>query len=185
MIVALHRVDARGIDRRALETFLSSNAFPFHVITRPTSAQIAEAIDGDAWGDDDTETFWVEADHEPHAGLVRLQDLRDPTATLDLRLAEHHRGRGLGTAALRAATDHLFHTHPNVHRFEGTTREDNMAMRRTFVRSGWVQEAHYRDGWPIDGAEPVASVGYSILRRDWATGSRTLVPDFTAGPSPR
>jgi RimJ/RimL family protein N-acetyltransferase len=182
MIVALRPVDARGSDRGALETFLSSNTFPFHVIARPSSAQITESIDAGAWGDADTETFWIESPHDPYAGLVRLQDLRDPTAMLDLRVAEHQRGHGLGSAALRAVTDHLFRTRPDAHRFEGTTREDNVAMRRTFHRCGWVQEAHYRDGWPVPDADPVASVGYSVLRRDWATGSRTLVPDFATEP---
>ncbi len=185
MIVALRRVEARGADRRALETFLLSNTFPFHVIARLSARQIAESIDAGAWGDADAESFWIETPHDLHAGLVRLQDLRDPTVMLDLRVAEHDRGHGLGTAALRAVTDHLFRTRPEAHRFEGTTREDNVAMRRTFRRCGWVQEAHYRDGWPVPGADPVASVGYSMLRRDWATGSRTLVPAFVEEPPPQ
>jgi RimJ/RimL family protein N-acetyltransferase len=182
MIVALRRVDARGTDRSALKAFLTSNTFPFHVVPRPTTAQIAENIDAGAWGDDDTQAFWIEAARDPHAGLVRLQDIHDPTVMLDLRLAERRRGHGLGTAALRAATDHLFRTRSNVFRFEGTTREDNAAMRRTFLRCGWVQEAHYRDGWPTQNGEAVASVGYSMIRRDWASGATTPVPAFSPQP---
>ena len=160
-----------------------SNSFPFHAIARPCAAQVAENIDAGAWDDADTETFWIESEHDPFAGVVRLQDIRDPTVMLDLRLAEHHRGHGLGTAALRAVTDYLFRARPDAHRFEGATREDNVAMRRTFDRNGWVQEAHYRDGWPMPDAEPMASVGYSTLRRDWAAGTRTLVPAFTTEPA--
>ena len=74
---------------------------------------------------------------------------------------------------LRAATDLVFGTMPDVHRFEGQTREDNVAMRRTFLRCGWLKEAHYREGWPVDGGEPLASVAYAILRRDWRSGTTT------------
>jgi RimJ/RimL family protein N-acetyltransferase len=62
---------------------------------------------------------------------------------------------------------------PDVNRFEGQTREDNIAMRKTFLRCGWLKEAHYREGWPVDGGAPVASVAYSIIRRDWQTGQTT------------
>jgi RimJ/RimL family protein N-acetyltransferase len=46
-------------------------------------------------------------------------------------------------------------------------------MRKTFLRCGWLKEAHYREGWPVDGGAPVASVAYSIIRRDWQTGQTT------------
>ena len=72
-------------------------------------------------------------------------------------------------------TAHVFTTMPAVNRFEGQTREDNIAMRKTFVRAGFVKEAHYREGWPIENSPPLASVGYSILRRDWQTGRTTPV----------
>jgi RimJ/RimL family protein N-acetyltransferase len=62
-----------------------------------------------------------------------------------------------------------------LRRFEGQTREDNIAMRKVFVRSGWVKEAHYRQAWPVDGSEPKASIAYGILRCDWETGTTTPV----------
>ena len=76
----------------------------------------------------------------------------------------------------------VFAGYPKAYRFEGVTRADNIAMRRTFDRSGFVKEAHYRDGWPIPGSEPMASVGYAILRRDWVSGTTTPVEwsDLTA-----
>lgn len=78
--------------------------------------------------------------------------------------------------ALRAVTDHVFRTMPDVTRFEGQTREDNTAMRRVFLRAGWVQEAYYRESWPVEGGDPLASVAYGVLRRDWETGGVTPVP---------
>jgi len=76
---------------------------------------------------------------------------------------------------LRALTDHVFEKYPTLRRFEGQTREDNIAMGKVFVRSGWVKEAHYRQAWPIKGAEPKASIAYGVLRCDWETGTITPV----------
>jgi len=162
--------------RAALTAFLTSNGFPFHVRSRPTAEQVAEAIRAGSWDSDDTATFWIDDERDGRVGVLRLDDLGDATAMVDLRLAEGARGRGHGCAALRLATDHVFSRYPAVLRFEGQTREDNTAMRRVFERCGWVFEAHYRDGWPVDGGEPVASVAYSVLRRDWARGITTPVP---------
>ncbi len=44
---------------------------------------------------------------------------------------------------------------------------------RPSCAAGWLKEAHYREGWPVDGGAPVASVAYSIIRRDWQTGQTT------------
>ena len=86
------------------------------------------------------------------------------------------RGRGLGLDVLSAATDFVFTSLSAVNRFEGHTREDDIAMRKTFVRTGWVQEAYYRDGWPVEGRRPLASVAYAMLREDWPAGTVTPVP---------
>jgi len=163
-------------DRATLTAFLAANTFPFHVRTRPTAEQVAEAIRAGAWEGDDIETFWIDDERDGRVGVLRLDDLDDATAMVDLRLADATRGRGHGSAALRMVTEHVFAQHPAVIRLEGQTREDNVAMRRVFERCGWVLEAYYRDGWPVDGGEPVASVAYSVLRRDWASGTTTPVP---------
>ena len=49
-------------------------------------------------------------------------------------------------------------------------------MRRAFRRAGWVKEAHYREGWPVAGGQPLASVAYAILRSDVQSGTTTPVP---------
>lgn len=98
------------------------------------------------------------------------------TPMFDLRLGQRHRGRRLGTAALRALTDLVFSTCPRAHRFEGVTRADNLPMRRAFLRVGFVQEAHYRQGWPQQDDTMHDAVGYAVLRQDWETGTTTPVP---------
>ncbi len=175
--ISLTRVDPSDADdRAALTGFLSTNVFPFHVRAQPTVAQVDDAVRAGAWDGDDIETLWVDDDTDGRIGVLRLDDLDDATAMIDLRLAEGARGRGHGSAVLRIAADHVFSQYPAVIRFEGQTREDNVAMRRVFERCGWVLEAHYRDGWPVEGGEPLASVAYSVLRRDWASGTTTPVP---------
>lgn len=175
MPIRLTPLDPTGADREALISFMTSQSFPFHVRTDPTAAQIAAAIDDGAYADEDHASFWIDSDEHGRIGFFRLEDLSDGAPLFDLRLDVAHRGHGLAADVLRAATDHVFTTMPEVNRFEGQTREDNIAMRRVFVRCGWVQEAYYREGWPADDGRLLASVAYSILRRDWRDGTVTPV----------
>lgn len=172
MAISLARLDPNGVDQKALIAFLTSNEFPFHVQMRRSADEVARTIESGAFHDDDNDSYWI--DHPAHGrvGLLQFEDLRDGPM-FDLRLAESMRGRGLGAEALRAATDHIFATMPGARRFEGQTREDNIAMRRTFLRCGFIKEAHYREGWPVTDGAPLASVAYAILRRDWVTGTTT------------
>ncbi|AZN30130.1 N-acetyltransferase [Flaviflexus salsibiostraticola] len=174
MTISLTRIDPAA-ERDALVSFMTANAFPFHVNARPTAEQVEELIAAGAYRDEDNDSYWIE--HETHGriGFFRYEDLTDMAPLFDLRLAESARGLGLAADILRVATDRIFRLMPEVNRFEGQTREDNVPMRRVFERCGWVQEAYYREGWPVDGAEPLASVAYSILRRDWQSGTATPI----------
>jgi len=174
--VSLVRLDPTGVDRADLVAFLTGEEFPFHVRRTITRAEAEAAVDAGAYRDDEHDTFWLQHEDLGRIGTVRLEDLADPVPLFDLRIAGRFRGRGLGVPALRATTAHVFRTMPGVTRFEGQTREDNVAMRRVFVRAGWVKEAHYREAWPVEGAAPVASVAYGVLRRDWESGTSTPVP---------
>jgi RimJ/RimL family protein N-acetyltransferase len=183
MAVTFTPIDPTGSDRDELVAFMTSNTFPFHVRSAPTREQIVQAIDDGAYRDDDNESFWIDHSEHGRLGFFRFEDLSEDTPLFDLRLGEQWRGRGLAGEILAAATERVFTTMPDVNRFEGQTREDNVTMRRVFLRAGWVQEAYYREGWPVEGSRPVASVAYSVLRRDWETGTVTpLVWDLpTAG----
>lgn len=173
------RVD-RPADDAAIVEFISSFEWPFHVRRRPSESAIRKRIADGHFDAPDHAAYWVHVDSEC-VGLVTLEDLQDNAPLFDLRLATNHRGRGLGVPILKALTNEVMQRFPEVQRFEGQTREDNIAMRKTFLRAGWVKEAHYRDGWPVDGSAPVASVAYAVLRRDWESGVTTPVPwdDFT------
>lgn len=176
MSITFTRIDPDGADREALITFMTSHVFPFHMVTRPSRERVEELIADGAFRDDDNDSYWI--DHAAHGrvGFFRFEDLSEHAPLFDLRLAEGVRGQGLAAQVLQAVTERVFTTMPDVTRFEGQTREDNIAMRKTFLSCGWVKEAHYREGWPVEGAQPLASVAYAILRRDWETGSTTPVP---------
>ena len=172
MTIAFARLEPVDRDHDALVDFMTSNHFPFHVRARPTREDVETAIAEGDYRDEDNDSFWVEHSELGRIGFLRLEDLSEDAPLFDLRLDAPYRGRRLGAEVLRAITEHVF-THLDVNRLEGQTREDNIAMRKTFLRCGWLKEAHYREGWPVEGAEPVASVAYAILRRDWETGQTT------------
>lgn len=160
-------------DHDALVEFMLSNEFPFHVNARPSHNDLERKMLDGGFGAPDHASFWIDAESEGRIGLVILADLRDFAPLFDLRLSSAARGKGLGVPILQALTSEVFERWPNVNRFEGQTREDNIAMRKTFLRSGFIKEAHYREGWPVSGSLPLASVAYAILRRDWESGGTT------------
>jgi RimJ/RimL family protein N-acetyltransferase len=148
-------------DLDELVRFLTGEEWPFHSNPRPDPSQIR-------LGDN---TFWI-VEGGVRLGLVRLLDLEDiadgGTPLFDLRVTATARGRGVGEAAVRWLTEHIF-TNYDTNRIEGTTREDNHAMRRVFDKTGYVQEARYREAWPGQDRR-YDSVGYAILRREWVSG---------------
>jgi RimJ/RimL family protein N-acetyltransferase len=174
MEITFRRLDDRGRDRAALIEFLTVHEFPFHATRQPARAAVEAWIGDGHFGDAEHASYWIDADGT-RIGLVVLKDLTDDAPLFDLRLATEHRGKGFGAPVLQALTAQVFTTMPAVNRFEGQTREDNFAMRKTFVRAGFVKEAHYREAWPVENGPPLASVAYSILRRDWQTGRTTPV----------
>lgn len=171
MSISLSRLDPSGADRQSLINFFTSTTFPFHVHSEQwTVAKVEKLIDSGAFRNAENEAFWLRHDTLGVIGYVRLEDLADDTPMFDLRLASEFRGRGLGVGCLRAVTDHVFMT-MDVDRFEGHTRDDNVAMRSTLIRAGWSKEAHYRRAWPVKGQMSRDSVAYAILREEWKSGS--------------
>jgi RimJ/RimL family protein N-acetyltransferase len=163
-------------DGAALVDFLVTNAFPFHVLPRHTRESAQRSVDGGRFHREDSQGYWIDDDDDGgRHGVVVLEDLQDETVMVDLRRAESSRGRRLGAAVLRELATLAFSTLPGARRLEGTTREDNLAMRRTFAVTGFVQEAFYRSSWPAEDGTFVGSVGYALLRDDWRTGTTTPI----------
>ncbi|KPN17722.1 MULTISPECIES: GNAT family N-acetyltransferase [unclassified Arthrobacter] len=159
-------------DEEELVKFLTTNAFPFHRITAPSEELVRRLLLEGRFESDGVRTFWVFGGNH-RLGLVILEDLGEECAYFDLRLVEEHRGEGKGVPVLRALTDEVFRTYPNLRRFAGRMREDNIAMRKTLLRSGFVKEAHLREQWPLENGRRLAEVTYGCLRSDWEAGNVT------------
>lgn len=155
----------RPADAAALADLLTGEDWPFHAGGRPDRETVLARVAAGHWDGAGVQTFWVVEDGA-RVGVVRLFDLDDDTPLFDLRLRAAARGRGLGTAAVRWLTGHLFAELP-TNRIEATTRSDNVAMRRVLERCGYVQEARYREAWPVPGGPPLDALGYAVLRREW------------------
>jgi RimJ/RimL family protein N-acetyltransferase len=167
-------------DEEALIALLTSETWPLRAKTTFTRADVQESIAKGEYGKGNDLTFFIEVGAHD-VGLVRLEDVADEGVdpALDIRILQRWRGRGLGVAAVRYITDEFFKRHPDRWRIEGQTRRDNIAMRRTFVRAGWVKEAVYRQAWPPDaGGTRLDGLGYAVLRGDWE-GSTTTPVDLS------
>jgi RimJ/RimL family protein N-acetyltransferase len=163
-------------DRDALIALITGERWTHRTRPEISEAQVLDELEAGYYAGEDVITLVIELAGEV-VGIARADGLtsghEDPQ--LDFRLREHARGRGMGLAALRAITDAVFTRHPAKERIEGQTREDNVAMRKVFVRGGYVQEAVYRRGWTGADGERFDGIGYAILRGDWESGTSTPV----------
>lgn len=180
----------RAVELAALHTendwcqiveFLTSNSFPFHLDSSPTELTVKRRIERGDFSPPDNAGYWVLAGGV-RVGLAILSDVRDPGALIDLRLRESSRGFGLGLLALLALADAAFSSNGNMQRLEGTTRDDNIAMQRTFLKAGWVKESHYRAAGPEINGVQNDILGYSLTRGDWISGE-SHPPNWALGLS--
>lgn len=163
-----------------LARFLAGEVWPFHTRTHLDQDTVRRQVADGYYDSEGTRTFWIRVDGSV-AGMVRLFDLDDGTPLFDLRLRAAERGRGIGVRAVRWLTGYVFTEFPAIDRIEGTTRQDNHAMRAVFRRCGYAKEAHYRRAWPAEDGTRYDTVGYAVLRDDWSIGAVTP-PDFDDEP---
>ena len=96
---------------------------------------------------------------------LRRCDMTRPDGALELGLeiAPELRGKGLGSAALRAAAQYAFSN--GAHRIEGSTEESNTGMRRAFEKAGWNFEGVLKALFIEDGV-PHDYYSYAITKFD-------------------
>ena len=96
---------------------------------------------------------------------LRKCDSTRPDGALEMgiELAEEVRGRGIGTQALIAGAEYAF-TH-GAHRIEGSTDENNLAMRKAFEKAGWKFEGVLKALFIEDGV-PRDYYSYAITKFD-------------------
>jgi RimJ/RimL family protein N-acetyltransferase len=164
-------------EREVLAVWLSSERWEFHSDPKLEHEQVLKLVDnGDYFDGPNNATFWIMLEAE-RVGLIRLfdlEDIGDGEPMFDLRIRSTFRGLGIGTMAVQWLTDHLFSNHDILERISGTTRSDNLAMRGAFRCCGYVKESHFRRSWPSADGQTFDTVGYGILREDWA--QKTITP---------
>ena len=86
-----------------------------------------------------------------------------PTGALHmgLELAPESRGKGIGTQALKAVAEYAFSE--GHHRLEGSTSEDNLAMRKSFEKAGWTFEGVLHDLF-VENERGVDYYSYAISK---------------------
>ncbi|MEW2544875.1 GNAT family N-acetyltransferase [Streptomyces sp. NPDC047002] len=73
-------------------------------------------------------------------GRFNLYDIRDGTAELGYRMAQHATGRGLATAAVRELC-RLAPAHHGLHTLRAAVARDNAASQRVLAKSGFAPTA--------------------------------------------
>ena len=162
-----------------LVDLLTGERWPYHGPHGMTPDTVRRKVAEGDFDSESTQTFWIIGsdggrDGE-RIGLLRIWDLADDTPMFDIRIRAAHRGHGIGVQAIVWLTEYVFTNFAMAHRIEGTTRQDNVAMRKVFRRCGYVKESHYRDAWAGAGGVVYDSIGYAVLRRDWVSGAMTPV----------
>ena len=163
-------------EQEQLIHFMTTNTWPFHGHAHPGREIIEKAIEEGGYESDEVKTFWVENESRQKVGIVKIYDLHDEIPLFDLRIADEWRGHGYGPQALKLVAEYVFGLPERKIRLEGHTRQDNLAMRKTFERAGFVKEAHLRKAWfsPKENSYYDA-VTYGITREDYAEGTTTPV----------
>lgn len=96
---------------------------------------------------------------------LRKCDFTRPDGALEMgiEIAPELQGKGIGTLALKECASFAFSQ--GAHRVEGSTDEDNHAMRRAFEKAGWKFEGILRALFLEDGV-PRDYYSYSITKFD-------------------
>jgi UDP-2,4-diacetamido-2,4,6-trideoxy-beta-L-altropyranose hydrolase len=79
--------------------------------------------------------LWVAMEDGRPVGQVRV-DISDATGTVSIGIAPAHRGRGIGSAVLRAMLAEV-ERDPRVRRLRAVAHAENMASARAFERAGF------------------------------------------------
>jgi RimJ/RimL family protein N-acetyltransferase len=164
-----------------LVDLLSSQSWDYHSTPKITKEKVLEQLKNGYYTSSETRTFLIATGNEKAVGMIRLFDLGPhvnddkETPLFDIRLNAKSRSKGIGTEAVKWITDFVFINYPNKHRFEATTRADNIAMRKVLEKCGFTKEAHYREAWPDPEGRRYDCAGYSILKKEWQSKIKTSV----------
>ncbi len=157
-------------DFKTLEKWLCADTWDYFGKSKLTPEDIKEST----FFNEETKCFWVSNEEKVKVGFIKIFDLNDSTPLFDIRLKTEFRSLGFGEKAVKWIVDYIFTTFDKL-RLEAFTREDNLAMRKILLKSGFVKEAHHRKAWNSDSGVLYDAVGYCILKEDWQNKKLTPV----------
>lgn len=153
-------------DKQLLVEWLTSENWPFHVRSNPCEADVQRWLRTGTFDGEDVQTFWIELDGE-RVGLMRAADLLNEP-TIDLRIKQVHREKGIGKLALIWLTTKIFEECRESERIAVQVRADNSAMRCVLRGAGYVKIIHSVESWPATSRDRLYdSCVYEMLREDW------------------
>ncbi|WP_433750334.1 GNAT family N-acetyltransferase [Falsibacillus pallidus] len=156
-----------------LVSFLTNNTWKFHSNPTPVKEQIVEQYHN-GWYQDDREAFWI-VHEEEKIGLLIIHDINDTIPLFDIRLRNNLRGKGIGTKAVSWMVDYIFRLPDKKIRIEAYTRSDNLPMRKTLYKCGFVKEGYLRSAWENSDGTVNDSICYANIRSDWENKKTTPI----------
>jgi len=151
--------------------FMTTNTWEFHSNPNPTKEQIVNTYKN-GWYENDRETFWIEYKNQK-IGMLIIHDFSDTIPSFDIRIDGHYQGKGFGEKAVTWLIDYIFQLPDEKIRLEAYTRNDNIRMRKTLHKCGFVKEGYLRQSWENDDGSIHDSVCYSVIRTDWENNVKT------------
>ncbi|WP_019156304.1 GNAT family N-acetyltransferase [Robertmurraya massiliosenegalensis] len=148
-----------------LVSFMTSNHWIYHSNPHPSIDEI-ESRFHKGWYSTNKETFWIEKDSKK-IGLLIVHDMDDTILSFDIRIDAKVRGNGYATIAMHWLINYVFNLQDKKIRLEAYTRSDNLAMRKTLHKCGFVKEGYLRDAWENDDGSVADSICYALIRKDW------------------
>jgi len=175
-------------ENQMLVDWLSSSAWPFHGNTNLPPERIQQMIQDGFFDGSNHQTFWV-LNGQARIGYIRLfdlDDIGDGIPLFDVRIKPENRGQGIGRHAVSWLVNYMFQQWPELHRIEGTTRHDNLAMQRVFQKCNFVKEGHLRRAWKSNDGQFHDTIVFGILREDWMAGKAGSIDGLPSnfGPVP-
>lgn len=156
-----------------LVKLLTTNVWAFHANPNQTVEQIVKNFKN-GWYEEDKETFCIEYENQK-VGLIHILDIHDSILLFDLRLDSSVRGRGFGVKAVQWITDYIFSLPDQKIRIEAYTRSDNIPMRKTLNKSGFVKEGYLRRSWENEDGSVSDALCYAMIRNDWEDNIKTPI----------
>ncbi len=162
-------------DIDGLITFLTSDTWPYHLSANPKPDRLRKSYENGFFTGEESKTFFVLSNENERVGLIRVYDLEDDIPVFDIRVLSKYRRMGIGPQAVKWLVNYVFNEYPEKEKIEAYTRNDNYAMRCVFNKCGFVKEAYHRNSWKDQDGNNFDSIGYGIIREDWATGTVTPI----------